>query len=76
MKLFWVSCLIQDTENSKPWLCAMTDSCSSLEEAQKVIKKGRSNYRVLSSWVDTFDENNNKTTVFHKCYVDSIGTVS
>lgn len=56
MKLYWVSLLIQDTENSKPWLCAMTDSETSLESAMETIRMGRENYRVLSAWIDTFDE--------------------
>ena len=72
VELYWVSLLIQDTENSKPWLYAITDSCLSLEEAREVIRKGKSNYRVLSAWIDTFDNNNAKTTVFHECYINAI----
>ena len=30
--------------------------------------------QVISS-IDTFDEDNKKTTVFHECYVDAIGKV-
>lgn len=75
MKLYWVSLLIQDTENSKPWLSAMSSGCTSLEEAMKTIKRGRSNCRVLCAWIDTFDENNDKSTVFHECYVNTIGNV-
>lgn len=75
MKLYWVSLLIQDTENSKPWLSAMSSGCVSLEEAMKTVERGRGNYRVLSAWIDTFDENGNKSTVFHKCYVNAIGNV-
>lgn len=73
MKLYWVSFLIQDTENSIPWLCAMQNACLSLEKAKEIIEKGRSNYRVLSAWVDTFDDNNVKTVVFHECYINSMG---
>lgn len=69
MKLYWVSLLIQDTENSKPWLCAMSSGCTSFEDAMKTIKSGRSNYRVLCAWIDTFDKYGNKSTVFHECYV-------
>lgn len=76
MKLYWVSLLIQETENSKPWLCAMTDACVSLEESVKVIEKGKINYRVLSAWVDTFDNGNNKTTVFHECYINALGNIN
>lgn len=75
MKLYWVSLLIQDKENTKPWLCAMSDGCISLEGAIKIIEKGRSNYRVLSAWIDIFDESGNKSTVFHECYVNAIGNV-
>lgn len=74
MKLYWVSLLIQDTENSKPWLCAMSNGCVSLEEAMKTIERGRNDYRVLSAWIDIFD-GGNKFTVFHKCYVNAIGNV-
>lgn len=74
VELYWVSLLIQDTKNSKPWLCSMTNSCLSLEKAKEVIEKGRNNYQVLSAWIDTFD-NKVKTTVFHECYVNTIGDV-
>lgn len=75
MKFYWVSLLIQDNEHSRPWLSAMTDSCTSIEEAMDTIRRGRENYRVLSAWIDTFDENNTKQTVFHECYVNAIGKV-
>ena len=75
MQLYWMSLLIQDRENSKPWLCAMTDGELSLDNALKSIETGRKNYRVLSAWVDTFDEDNKKTTVYHECFVDVLGNV-
>lgn len=75
LTFYWVSLLIQDNEHSEPWLAAMTDSCISMKEAMDTVNKGRENYRVLSAWIDTFDEDNKKTTVFHECYVDAIGKV-
>ena len=75
MKLYWVSLLIQDTEKSKPWVCAMSDGCISLEQALKTVQTGRQNYRVLYAWIDVFDDNNNKSTVFHECYVDAVGNI-
>lgn len=75
MKLYWVSLLIQDTEHSKPWLSSMSSGCTSFEEAMKTIERGRNNHRVLCAWIDTFDENNNKSIVFHECYVNTIGNV-
>ena len=65
----WVSFIIQDTKNSEPWLCASVESVKNLEEAKDVIHKQRKIYRVLSAWVDTFDENNEKVTLFHECYM-------
>ena len=75
MGLYWVSLIIQDAENSKPWLSSMSSGCVSLEEAMKTIERGRNNYRVLSAWVDVFDENNAKITMFHECYVNVVGKV-
>ncbi|NLK72934.1 MAG: hypothetical protein GX285_07955 [Clostridiales bacterium] len=74
MKQYWVSLLVQENEKSKPWLCSMTSSCLSISEAMSVIEKGRKNYRVLSAWVDTY-ENNVKSIVFHECYVDAVGNI-
>ena len=75
MGLYWVSLIIQDAENSKPWLSSMSSGCVSFEEAMKTIERGRNNYRVLSAWVDVFDENNAKITMFHECYVNVVGKV-
>lgn len=75
VKLYWVSLLIQDTENSKLWVSAMSSGCTNLEEAMETIDRGRNNYRVLSAWIDIFDESGNKSTVFHECYVNAIGNV-
>lgn len=75
MQLYWVSLLIQETEHSKPWVSAMSTGCVNLEEAMKTIERGRNNFRVLSAWVDTFDENNRKTVVFHECYINELGQI-
>lgn len=75
MGLYWVSYLVQDKEDGKPWLCSVSESCSSFEEALKVIEKGRSSYRLLAAWIDTYDENEVKTTVFHECYVNALGSI-
>lgn len=74
-KLYWASFLIQETGDSRPWLCSSSSGCTSLGEAMETIDRGRNNYRVLSAWIDTYDENGDKTTVFHECYVNAIGTV-
>lgn len=50
---YWVSCIVQETENSKPWLCAFTSPFLNLEEAKENIVKFGS--RLLSAWVDKDD---------------------
>ena len=72
---YWVSLLIQYDEKSKPYLISMTDSAPHLKDAMEIIERERNNYRVLSAWVDVFDENNAKITIFHECYVNVVGKV-
>lgn len=76
MKQYWVSAIIQNDEDKRAWLCAMNDSVCSIEQAMETINRARANHTVLSAWVDTFDENNDKETVFHECYVNIVGHVN
>lgn len=75
MKHFWVSVIMQDPDDKRAWRCTMSNSVSSIEEAKIAIEVARKNFTVLSAWVDIFDENNIKKTVFHECYVDAFGKV-
>ena len=74
MKLYFASAIIQG--NSKPHLIAMNTGEISQEKAERIITAMRQSYCVLSAWIDSFDENNKKETVFHECYVDAFGTVT
>ena len=76
MALYYVSAIIQNEGDAKPWLCAMTDSVISLENAMEVIARARTNHNVLSAWIDMFDENNVKQTVFYECYIDILGNIN
>lgn len=76
MKSYYVSAIIQNEGDAKPWLCAMTDSEIKLEDAMEVIARARTNHNVLSAWVDMFDENNVKQTIFHECYIDVLGDIN
>ena len=76
MVLYYVSAIIQNEDDAKPWLCAMTDGVISLENAMEVIARARTNHNVLSAWVDMFDENNVKQTVFHEYYIDILGNIN
>lgn len=69
MKLYWVSAIIYDKNDREPWLLAMTDSETTMENAIETINRLKNNRNVLSAWIDTFDENNKKHTVFHECYM-------
>lgn len=75
MKQYWVSVIVQGEEDRRAWLIAFTDSVSSIDAGLETIHKARKNYTVLSAWIDTFDENNVKHTVFHECYIDAFGYV-
>lgn len=70
MQLFWVSCLIQHPDADIPALCAMSDPCTSLEEAQAIVEKMKKRYTTHAAWIDTYDKQHNKTTVFHEYYAE------
>ena len=73
--LFWVSLIIQEDEKTKPWLCSKSTGYLTIEEAHKEIQFMKEHDRVLSAWINTYDENGNKTTVFHDCYIDVLGQI-
>ena len=76
MREYWVSAIIQNDSDNKAWLLSMTDSVPSLERAIEAINRTKVTHRVLSAWVDIFDDSNNKHTVFHECYVNIVGNVN
>lgn len=67
--MYWVSAIIQDEGNIKPWLCAISTTQDTLEQAKQQIEFTRNRHNVLSAWIDIFDDNDNKQTVFHECYI-------
>lgn len=71
--LYWSSALIK--ENDKVVNIATSSGELTLQKAFDNIKCWKENYTVLSAWIDSFDENNSKVTVFHECYVDAIGNI-
>lgn len=75
MKLYWISAIIQNKDDKKPWLCSMYNGATSLEKALEVVDRTKEMHTVLSVWIDTFDENMNKQIVFHECYIDIFGNV-
>ena len=76
MKRYWVSMIVQDKGDRRAWLLEFYDSIvDSIEAGIEAINKTRENYTVLSAWIDTFDEDSVKHTVFHECYVNALGYV-
>ena len=71
--LYWVSYISNDTNT--PSLTACSSGCMSLDEAIENIRVIRHHHIVLSAWIDTFDENDKKTTVFHECYINAFGKI-
>ena len=72
MKLYWVSAIIQNKTDKKPWLLAINEGELTLEKAMKTITFIKENHTVLSVWIDVFDENGMKETVFHECYINTL----
>ena len=69
MKLYWPSAIIFDKTDDKPWLCASSDSCLSLDEAKSVIQNMSANYNVIAAWIN----DDKHQTVFHECYINALG---
>ena len=73
--LYWVSAIIQDSDEAQAWLCSLYGSCLTLEEAMQKIQEMRLNRRVLSAWVELQTEDDQMHVVFHECYVNALGQV-
>lgn len=73
---YWVSAIVQNKSDEKPWLLALNNSDLTIEEAKKNIRNIKFNNHVLSAWIDVFDENNNKQTVFHESYINIFGDIN
>lgn len=73
MKLYWVSAIVQNKSDKRAWLCAMSEGELSLDKAMQVIDRLKEINTVLSAWIDMFDENGIKTTVYHNCYINTFG---
>jgi hypothetical protein len=74
-ELYWVSVIIQDKGDKKPWSCSMSTGDISFKKAMATITSIKANHIVLSAWIDVFDINGDKRTVFHECYIDAFGNM-
>lgn len=71
---YWVSFIMTDN-NSNTVSIGLSNSFSTIEAAKRAITKQRENYTVLSAWIDEVRGYSAKTTVFHECYVNAIGSI-
>lgn len=74
-KAYWVTAILLDEVNQRPMSLAIGDYVSSIKEAKDIIQCARKSYTVYSAWVDTYDKNKGRVTVFHECYVNALGVV-
>lgn len=72
---YWVSAIIQDKTDFRPWLCSMDTAELSVEDALVVIGNLIKDHTVLSAWIDLYDNGNERQTVFHECYINALGNV-
>ena len=75
METYWVSAIILNDGDKKPWLLTYGSCQLSLKMAMKEIAQVKSTFTTLSAWVDMFDEKNIKQTVFHECYINAFGDI-
>ena len=75
MTLYWASCISFDKGDRAPQKCSAYSSVTSYEEAMKLIDTYRKYHSVLSAWIDIFDSDRIKKTVYHESYVDALGNV-
>lgn len=70
--LYWPSAIVKRSPDSNPELQYTSMGELSLEKAMEMINFFKSQYIVISAWIDTH-ENGKKQTVFHECYLDAFG---
>ena len=75
MKLYWVSAIVQNKSDKDVWLCAMSEGELSMDKAMQVIDRLKEIDTILSAWIDVFDENGIKNTVYHECCIDEFGNL-
>lgn len=69
--MYYVSCIIQNEFDARAWRCSCYDSCSSLDEAKRLVELFRNTHNILAAWITA----NNKIRFF-ECYVDIAGNVT
>lgn len=69
MCLYWVSAIVMNDGDKKPWLCAMSEGHVELSKALEEAGRLSANHSVLSVWIDLVNNEGFKETVFHACYL-------
>ena len=78
---YWTNFILRRTDRytkeTKIWHSPTTSPFNTLDETRNEIQlmRNRDDFDVISAWVDAYDNENNKTTVFHDCYINFVGNV-
>ena len=67
--MYWVSAIVFDEGDTRPWLCAISTAKDTLEQSMYQLEFTRQHHNVLSGWIDVFNDDNTKQTIFHECYM-------
>ncbi len=74
--LYWASAIIINENNKKPKLYTTNMGEFNFDKAMTIIDKLKENNIVLSAWIDVFDKDNIRKTVYHDCFVDIFGNLT
>lgn len=75
MMKYWPHLLVQDENNGNVWLYASDEYKYDVESAKIFIEEGKKKYKVLTAWIDTFNADAERVTVYHECLVNIAGTM-
>jgi len=78
---FWINFILKRTDKytkeTKIWHSPVSSSMNTIDAARNEIELMRKlkDQEVVSAWIDIYDNENNKTTVFHDCYINFVGNI-
>ena len=75
VKLYWVSAIVEHDGDKKPCLLSINQAELGLDKAMEVVERIKKDYTVLSIWIDVFDKQDVKSTVYHECYLNAFGDI-
>ena len=74
-KLYFVSSIVNNKGDLRPWLLASASGHLTLEEAKEELSIMKSKFVVLSAWIDALYDDGTTSTIFHECYINGFGVI-